>query len=204
MKSIYLKKGMTLIEIIIVIAILGIIMIAMSSFQLGILNNNRFSQDSLTSLQDAKTILRTMIKEMRTIAPSNNGSFAIINVATSTISFYSDIDGDAIKEQLRYFLVSTTLKKGVIKPSGSPLVYNPANENISILANNIKNSTSTMLFEYYNENYTGTSSPLTYPINLSDIHLIKVNLMIDVDPNRSPVPRLYTSQVNLRNLKNNL
>lgn len=204
MKFYSLKKGMTLAEIVVVLGIFGLIVVAISSFQRDIILNNKYSQDSLSGAQDARTILRTMVKELRSASPSNNGSFAIIQTGTSSLSFYSDTDADGLKEQIRYFISTSTLKKGSIKPTGSPLTYNSANEVFTTLAFNIKNATSTALFEYYNSSYTGTSSPLTQPVTASNVRLIKINLMIDADPNKAPIIRTYTSQVNLRNLKDNL
>jgi prepilin-type N-terminal cleavage/methylation domain-containing protein len=204
MKNISQKKGMTLAEIVVVIGILGIIMIAISYFQVNILKNNKYSFDSLSSTQDARSILRTMIKELRSASPSNNGSFPIIIAATNTLSFYSDVNADGLKEQMKYFIASSTLKKSVIIPSGSPLTYNSANEKLSILAYNIKNAATSSLFEYFDEDYSGTSTSLTQPVTITNVHLIKINLLIDSDPNRAPILRTYTSQVNLRNLKDNL
>lgn len=201
------SKGFTLAEIVVVVGILGLIMIAISNFQVNVLNNNKYAQDSLSSADDARVILRVMVKEMRTASPSNNGAYAIAQAATNTMTFFSDVDGDGLKEQIRYFVSTTTsptLRKGLIKPTGSPAVYNPANEVFTTLAYNIKNATSTALFQYYDNGYAGTSSPLTMPVTVTAIRLVKINLMIDVNPNKSPIPRLYTSQVSLRNLKDNL
>ncbi len=198
------KGGMTLIEIIVVVGIFGIISIAISSFQRNIFVFNKFSADSLTNIQDAQTIVRTMVRELRPASTGNNGAFAISQAATNTIVFFSDTDSDGLKEQIRYFIASSTLLKGTIKPSGSPITYNPANEKIFTLAYNVKNSTSTALFEYFDSNYMGTSSPLTYPLTVTQVHLVRINLLLDSDPNRSPLVRTYTSQVNIRNLKDNL
>lgn len=198
------QKGMTLIEIVVVLGILGIIGVAISSFQRDVFVNNKYAMDSLSSIQDARTILRTMVKELRSASPSNNGAYAIAQAATNTLTFFSDTDGDGLKEQIRYFISTTTLKKGYIKPSGSPATYNSANESFSVLAYNIKNATSTALFEYFDSSYSGTSAPLVFPVTVTQIHLVKINLMIEADPNRAPLPRIYTSQVNLRNLKDNL
>ncbi|MEK7463788.1 MAG: type II secretion system protein [Patescibacteria group bacterium] len=203
----YFKKGFTLVELIVVIGILGLIMIGVSNFQVDVLVYNKYAENSLSSAQDARNVLRVIVKELRTASPSNNGAYAIAQAATSTITFFSDTDGDGLKEQIRYFISTTTpvtLKKGSIKPIGSPSVYSPSAEVFSTLAYNIKNATSTALFEYYDNGYAGTSSPLTQPVTVTSIRLVKINLMIDADPNKSPIPRLYTSQVSLRNLKDNL
>ncbi len=198
------QKGYTLAEIVVVVGIFGLIVIALSNFQRGVIMNNRYAQDSLSSAQDARNILRVMVRELRTASPANDGSYAIATAATNTIAFFADTDGDGLKEKVRYFIATTTLKKGSIKPSGSPLTYNSANETFSFLAYNVKNATSSPLFEYYDSNYAGTSSPLVQPVTVTSVHLVKINLMIDSDPLRAPLIRTYTSQVNLRNLKDNL
>lgn len=198
------NKGFSLIEIVVVVGILGVIVVAITTFQSNILKNNKIAQDSLSSAQDARSILSMMIRELRSASPGNDGAFAIAQAGTSTVTFYSDTDGDGLKEKIRYFLTATTLKKGTIKPTGSPLSYNSGNEAQSFLAYNIRNSTTTPLFEYYNANYTGTSSPLTQPVTTTAVRLVKINLVIDLDPNRAPIVRAFTSQVNLRNLKDNL
>jgi len=198
------NRGFSLIEIIVVVSILGILILAISNFQLGVLNNNKYAFDSLTSAQDARVILGMMVRELRSTSPGNDGSFAISQAATNTITFFSDTTGSGVKDKIRYFVTANTLRRGQIKPTGSPLSYVNANETITTLAYNIKNSTSTPLFEYYNSNYTGTGPSLTIPVTTTNIRLVKINLMIDTDPNKSPIVRTYTSQVSLRNLKDNL
>ena len=204
MKTSQIQKGFTLIEILVAVAILGVIMVAISTFQVNIFKFNKYSSDVLQSSQDARSILRTMVTELRTSQPSNNGAYPIVLAATSSITFFSDTDADGLQEQIRYYLSTTTLKKGVIVPTGSPLTYNSNQEKFFYLAYNIKNGTSSPLFEYFDNTYAGTSSPLTQPVTVSKVRLVKINLLIDADPNRSPLPRLYTSQVMLRNLKDNL
>lgn len=198
------QKAFSLIEIIVVVAIFSLIIVLVGSFQSNILVYNKYSSDVISSAQDARSILRTMVQEMRSAKTGNNGSYPIVQVATSTIVFFSDTDADGLQEQIRYFITTTTLTKGVIKPSGSPLSYNPSQEKFSILAYNIKNGTSTSLFEYFDSSYNGTSSPLVQPVAVNTIRLVRINLLIDADPRRSPLPRLYTSDATFRNLKDNL
>lgn len=198
------NNGFTLAEIVVVVGIFGIIVVLLSNFQRDVILNNKYAQDSLSSAQDARNVLRVMVKELRGASPGSDGSFAITTAATNTISFYSDIDGDGAKDKVRYYIATTTLIKGYIKPTGNPPVYTSASEVFNTLAYNVKNATSSPLFEYYDNTYAGTSSPLTQPVTVTSVHLIKINLMIDADPNKSPIVRTYTSQVNLRNLKDNL
>ena len=198
------KRGMTLVEIIVAIAILIIVMIAVSTFQYNVLDYNRHSQTALTNVGDATNILKYMSKELRTMSPSVTGSYPILSVATSSITFYSDIEGDGTKEQIRYYIASTTLYRGIIVPSGSPMTYNPTDESKSTIATGVRNATSSALFEYFNGLYGGNEQPLTYPITIFTIRLVKINITIDSDPRRSPVPITYTTQISLRNLKDNI
>lgn len=197
------KKGFSLIEILVVVAIFGLIMISVSKFSADVFSLGGTVRDSLSSAQDARALLKTIAREIRMASSANNGSFTIDSASTSTFSFYSDIDDDGNKEKVRYFLSGNILKKGVIKPSGNPVVYNSSGESVSILVNNIKNATSS-IFEYFDSNYDGISSPLSIPVNLSTIRLVKITLKIDADPNRAPLIRTYTTQVSFRNLKDNL
>ena len=135
--------------------------------------------------------------------PSANGAYPIASASTSTITFFSDVDADSIEDQVRYYIASTTVYKGVIKPTGSPLTYS-GSETTKILATGIRNSSSTPVFEYYDSNYAGTSSPMTYPLTITSIRLIKINLTIDTDVNKAPIWRTFSTQVGLRNLKDNL
>jgi prepilin-type N-terminal cleavage/methylation domain-containing protein len=198
------NHGMTLVEIVVAMSIMVVVMIAVVAFEYNVLDYNRYSQVTLSNVQDATNILKYMSRELRTMSPSANGSYPILSAATSSITFYSDIEGNGTKEQIRYYLSSTTLYRGVTEPSGSPQTYNLSNESTSIIVTGVRNATSSALFEYFNSSYSGSGLPLTYPMAISSIRLVKINITIDSDPRRSPVPITYSTQVSLRNLKDNI
>ena len=197
------RGGFTLVEILVAIFIITLIGIAIINFQIDIFSLNKTSSENLDAQTDARNTLKTVSAELRSMAPSNNGSYAIALAATSSITFYVDIDNDNLKEQVRYFQDSTNLKKGIIKPSGIPLTYNPASEEITNLINNLANGSSP-IFYYFDKNYDGTSSPLEIPVNIPSVRLVKINIIIDKDSNQAPGVITVTTQVSLRNLKDNL
>lgn len=199
-----LERGMTIAEIIISIGILMVVMVAVSSFEYNVINYNRSAQVALTNTQEAENILKFMAKELRTMAPSANGSYPIGTAATSSLTFYADVDSDGLQDQVRYYLATTTLYRGTTKPTGSPATYNLANENKYVLATGVRNSSTTPSFEYFSGTYDGTTGAMTYPLTITAIRLVKVNITIDSDPTKSPVPRTFSTQVSLRNLKDNL
>lgn len=201
----FLKKqnGFSLVEIVIVITITVVIFMAVFQFGQNIFSINTVATSNLSAQTDGRKVLKTMVKELRSSSPSSLGAYPISSVSTSSIVFFSNIDADNYKEQIRYFLDGTELKKGVIKPSGDPLIYNMANENVYLMIRDIK-PTSTPIFEYYDQNYNGSSTPLSSPINIPAIRHIKITVPIEKDSNKLPGLIIVTSQVTLRNLKDNL
>lgn len=197
------KSGFSLVEILITVAIGSVIFLAVFNFGTSIFSFNSNAQKNLSAQSDARRVLKTMVKELRSASPSSLGSYPIMLAGTSTLTFFVNIDGDAYKEQVRYFLQGNELKRGMIKPSGSPLSYNPASEQISTLIVDINNG-ATPIFDYFDSGYAGTSTPLIQPVQITKIRLIRATFKIEKDPNRSLGPLIVESQVFLRNLKDNL
>jgi prepilin-type N-terminal cleavage/methylation domain-containing protein len=207
MKNKFLKnknKGFTLIEILVVTLIFTIIIIALTEFERDIFYLNTVQSGSLSSATDAQSILNTMVKEIRAASQGADGSYPIVTAGTSTLTFFSDIYENGVQEKVMYFISSTTLKKAVFVPTGAPLSYPTATTTTIILASNVRNATSTNIFDYFDSTYTGTSSPLVQPVTVSAIRLVRITLVLDTYTNRPMAPVTYTSQVSIRNLKNNL
>ncbi len=197
------QVGFTLIETLVAMFILTLIAVVVVNFQLDIFSLNKISNSNLLSQEGARRTLKNFSAEIRSVTASDAGAYALAQTATSSITFYTNIDSDASVEKIRYFLDGTILKKGTIKPTGNPATYNPADENFIILSNNIANAT-TSIFTYYDTDYDGTSPALTDPVSPSQVRLIKIDLIIDEDPSKDPPPLYMTTQATPRNLKDNL
>ena len=155
---------------------------------------------------EGRKILNVMVSELRSTAPSALGSYPVETAATNTITFFADVNSDDVSDRIRYFFDPVTHKvmRGVVLAEGEPPAYNLADETLSTLITDIANGTSTPVFDYYDKNYAGTSSPLTLPINITDIRLVKVTIKIEKNPDRGPLLTTMTSQAAFRNLKDNL
>jgi len=197
------KSGFSVIEVLVGIFIIILIGLAVYSFQKDIFSLNRTISGSLAAQDETRRALKSMSAEIRTASPSSLGAYALSQTATSSFTFYSNIDDDSFKERVRYFTDGSTLKKGVIKPSGTPLTYNPANEVISELTHDVAN-TVTSIFSYYDANYDGTTQSLEEPIDIAAVRLVKITIVIDKDPETPPEPMVLTTQISMRNLKDNL
>lgn len=199
-----LVSGFTLVELLISIFIISVITFTVSTFQKDVFSLNYSLQGSLNAQIDARHVLRVMVFELREMSPSALGAYPIALASSTAITFYSDINNDGLKDRVRYFLSGTDVKKGVVAPSGSPVTYNDANEKLSTIITGYVASSTSPLFQYYPSSYTGTTVPLPVPINIPSVRLVRINVFIDKDPNHSPALLIVTSQVSLRNLKDNL
>lgn len=193
--------GFTLLELLIGFAVLVIIVLVSGVFLTNIFGSESFFKNSLITQADVQQSMQIFGLEIRSMGPSDLGSYPIDIAATSTLGFYSDIDEDGIMEHVRYFLNGQILQKGVIQPTGSPLVYNPASEVITDVIQNVI-PTSTPLFSYYDNTYDGTKPPLSQPVNVQAVTVIGINFTTQ-EQNPSISVKFATVETP-RNLRTNL
>lgn len=196
-------SGFSVIEALVAIFVVTLVATAVGTFQKDVFALNRIFSSSLIAQDEARRALKTMSATVRSASPSSTGAYALAHVATSSLTFYSNVDGDPLKERIRYFLDGTVLKRGVTKPSGNPLTYNPADETIGELVHDVVNGT-TPVFSYYDTTYDGTTPALAEPIDIAVVRLAKITIVIDREPSAPPGPVTLTTQVSMRNLKDNL
>jgi prepilin-type N-terminal cleavage/methylation domain-containing protein len=88
------------------------------------------------------------------------------------------------------------LKKGVIEPVGNPATYPSDQEQVSLVTSYVRNDPP--IFKYYD---AAGNEIVQLPARLDDTKLMKVYMVINVDPNRPPVEFQLEEYVELRNLK---
>lgn len=200
------NKGFTILEVVIATTIMVGVVLGAGAFARDILNLNRSATQSLIAQSDARRVLKSAVAELRTASPSDTGAYAIESAATSSLIFFADIDGDGRAERLRYFLdpETRTLKRGVVVSVNNPPEYVIDQETTSTLAEGLSFESNLPIFEYFDTNYDGTTEPLSYPLDVSVIRLVRITVTIDKDPNKLPGPQTIFSEVTLRNLKDNL
>lgn len=203
MKKINKNAGFSLAETLVAVAIFVVISGIVSFFYRDITLLFNFGQQDLNAQLGARKVLKPMVSEVRSASRSELGSYHIASSTDSFFAFYSDIDNDGLTEKLEYYLDNGTFKRDVISPSGDPLIYDEGNRETYILIENVVNTPLEPIFEYYGTDYDGTGEPLD-PISIPDIRLVKIAVIMDEDPNRPPDEIVVTTQVSIRNLKDNL
>ena len=197
------SAGFTLIEVVIVLAILAIIGGAIFTFQRDIFFNSSVIQSGAIAENNLQNVLRQFIGEARGVRPATTGAYAIDTAATSTFIFYSDIDSDNQPERVRYFLADGNFKRGVVNPTGSPAIYDLSEEKIKTIATDVINGPID-IFSYFGQDFNGSGDPLAQPVDVAKIRLVKINIGFDPNPARPFQPMWISSVVMLRNLKHAL
>ncbi len=186
-----MSRGFTLVEILVTVGIFVLLIGAVTGFQKFVFSQNRLTQNDLLINQDARAALRALTAELRSARPGVTGAYPIAEAASSTLTFFSDVTGDGLPDQLRYFVAGGELRRGLSPAAGAPAGYATTSETVSVMARDLP-PTAPAIFTYYDRNYAGTSTPLTAPVNIAAIRLIKATI------------NSYTTQVVPRSLKDNL
>lgn len=197
-------NGFTFIEVLITVAITGIVSLAIVGLQYIITQNQLVTFQNFLNIEEANAQITTLVREIRNIRPGENAAYSLERANDQELIFYSDIDYDGESEKVRYTLSGTQLVKGVIEPTDFPATYPSANEKVKVLTNNARNG-GDAIFYYYNGDWPAdtTTNPLPSPTRLSDSKLLRVYLKLNnkVDPQSDFILESY---VQLRMLKQNL
>lgn len=198
-----MSSGFTLLEILVTMGILFIVLFAVTTFGLDVSTFGGFLGENLNSHNELQQTFKTIKIEIRSMGPASNGGYPIESATETSFVFFSDLEGDGLFERVRYYLDGTTLKRGVIKPTGNPLVYLLANEQIREVAHNIVNN-PLVIFSYYPKDVSGEGAPLAFPVNPSVIRLLKIDLQADASPQQLPEPARLSILITIRNFRGTL
>ncbi len=198
------QRGITLLETVIVLGILTIVIVGVTSLFKDTFTFNRSISNSLDTTGNARRALKTMIAEIRIASPSSLGAYPLVQTATSSFIFYGNIDTDVQMERIRYYRNGTSLMRGIVNPTVGTLAYDLNTEVVAQIAKNVVNENSTPIFSYYDSTYSGTQPSLSGAFDISLVRLVKVNLVVDSTGTSTAQSDIFSSQVSMRNLKDNL
>ena len=200
-----LLTGFTLIEVLVVSAIIIILGGVIYATMRDLFFANSFFSDALLTERTAESAISTMISELRGATQGDTGTYALEKTDPNSLAWYANIDNDSQIERVQYFVNQGSLWKSVVNPAGNPLTYSTSTvpENVTLVLRGIVASTTVPTFSYYPATYAGTSTPLAQPFSPVLVRHVKITLIIDNDPTKLPPPLTVSSEVNLRNLKDN-
>jgi prepilin-type N-terminal cleavage/methylation domain-containing protein len=201
-RTIY-SQGFSLTETIVVIALFSVLLLAIMNTVTQIYKYNSATLEQANEIEVARRGLLTWVRDAREMTFGVDGSFPIERADTHRMGFYSDIDKDLSVEYVEYVLSSTTLYKYTYEATGTPPVYSTTTptrtETLSQYVQNLLQNQVT--FRYYNEIGTQIASSSAM---ISDVRYIRMNLIVNIDPLRSPGEFMLQGSAAPRNLKENL
>lgn len=198
----FMYKGFTLTETIVVIAITAIVMTSFTAFFVRMWQMNHFTIELGYATLIASRGVDNAVKNIRRASYGGDGSYPVEDLDEDEFIFYANYDDDDDIERVRYFLndVDNTFNVGVtdIDTSSTPPTYDPAtDEVVTQIANYVVNNPSEEpIFRYYDlEN-----NEVTIPANVGDVSLVKILLFVNIDEIKQPNNVRIESHVLMRNL----
>ncbi|MCA9357013.1 type II secretion system protein [Candidatus Nomurabacteria bacterium] len=196
------QLGMTLVEMVVVIGIYTILSLAITTSITNLYKNNSYAIEQSEEVDNARKGITQWNRDVKEMTTAEDGTFPLVVIDENHLGYFSDTDQDANVEYVEYILSTTTLKKFTYNPTGSPAVYNfssPDSEEIlSEYVRNISQSVPTFTYFDNSGNQLNSASPIL------DVRYIKAQIIVNIDPVRSPGEFMLMSSVAPRNLKDNL
>lgn len=198
MNSMHRYRGMTLVEMMVVVSLLTMLSYALLSVIATFYRYNAYTVAQAYQVDHARRGVELLVRDLREMTYADDGAFPLVESATTSVTFFSDIDRDDSVELVTYELSSTTLYKHVFDASGSPPVYSTTTPNLTYTVSEyVQNSIQGFnIFTYYDEN----GAILSATSSVTDVRYIDVNIIVNIDPIRDPGEFMLRSSAALRNL----
>lgn len=190
-------RGLTIIEAVVAVAIVAVIMLAIVGSIIFFYRANRSALEQSFQINNARKGVELLVRDLREATAGDDGSYAVVSVASTSVSFFSDIDSDLTVERISYELSGTTLFRGVLDSSGVPLSYAgaAATSTVSEYVRNLEESEP--IFRYYNTD----GIEITNYADFQKVRFVSVSLIVNIEPIRAPEEFTLRSSATLRNLR---
>ncbi|NTW15633.1 MAG: hypothetical protein HGA38_04700 [Candidatus Moranbacteria bacterium] len=195
--------GMTLVEALVAISVMTVAMAGFSLLFVRAYRSNAFILETGAASAAASRGVDRLISNLRKIRQGDDGSYPIVSGSGSDLKVFLDIDDDGKTERVHYYLQNGALRQGVTEPSATqPVTYPSSDQVVTTVASNVANATDEPVFSYYNDDYPGdtVNNPLATPIAVEEARLVRVRLIININPNRAPEETNVESIAEFRNL----
>ncbi len=193
------SKGFSLVEMLISIAIMALLTVMVTGSIIYLYRTNATNISQAVSLNAANKALRSMVGEVRGVMYAEDGSYPLVTIATSTLTFYADVDQDGRAERVRYFVSGTTLKRGVIEPTASSS-YPAGSEVVATTTVGLHNvAKGVPLFRYFGAD----GVEITGQSDMLKVRLVRIEVLVNTDTKSLIQAIDIHSEAALRNLKYN-
>ena len=196
------RQGFTVAEMLVVTALFTVLSLVVLNAIASFYRYNAYTVAQSYQVEHARRGVEFLVRDLREMTFADNGAFPLVAVASSSISFYSDIDRDFSVELVEYELAGTVLYKNIYNATGTPLAYNLNDPDETIVISEYVQNLlqSTPVFAYYDEEGVA----IAFPGPVTEVRYVDVYLIVNIDPIRDPGEFMLRSSAMLRNLKETL
>ncbi len=197
MKTIHTERGLTLIEVVVSVGIIAVIMVVISQSVIYFYRANRVTFEESYQIRSAQKGVQVLIRDLREATYGDNGAYPLATIASSTLTFYSDVDRTSPVEQIKYQLTGQKLTRTIVSSTGIPPTYTGAiaTSTVSEYVRNIGDNIS--LFRYYN----AAGVEVTSQTDIADVVSVAVCVVVEITPIHAPGEFTLRSGATIRNLR---
>lgn len=192
-----LQRGLTLIEVVVSVGIIAIIMVVISQSVIYFYRANRVTFEESFQIRSAQKGMEVLVKDLREATYGDNGAYPLGAIATSTLTFYSDVDRSAPVERITYKLIGMSLYRTITNSVGSPPTYTGtvATSTVSDYVRNVGDNIP--VFRYYD----ASGVEITSQANIADVVSVSLSVIVDITPIHAPGEFTLRSGATIRNLR---
>jgi Tfp pilus assembly protein FimT len=197
------KPAFTLLEAMLSIAIFSIGMVGFAMLFAKTWRTNSYSIEMGQSSLQVSRGVNMMGNFIRSARQGDDGSYPIVSASGNSFTIFSDYNKDGITERLHLYKTGTDILMGITNPTSTmPKTYPSGDQKTVTIATHIVNQATEPVFFYFNKYYPGDTAhnPLSAPITIADVRLVKIFLHINIDPNRPPDNIQMQTFIEMRNL----
>jgi prepilin-type N-terminal cleavage/methylation domain-containing protein len=196
-------KGMSLVEMMIAITVVSIATIGFTELFVFSWHQNAYTIEMGQTSMSVSQGMNRMVQYLREVRQGDDGSYPVVSANNNDLVVFGDYDRDGITERMHFYKNGEDILMGVRKPSsGMPKTYAAGDSSTVVIASHIVNDNVTPIFAYYNSSYPEDSinNPIPTPANAPNVRLVRIDLHMNIDPNRPPDNIQIKSFVEMRNL----
>ena len=191
------QAGMTMIESLIWISIFTITMVSLMASVLYFYRTNKYAVEQSGAVTSAQRGIDKLVRTIREASYSSQGAYPVVSIGANDLIFYADVDNDPLIEKVHYYVSGTYLMQGITDATGAPPGYTTA-EVVSVISDYVRNLyQGVTTFRYYDT----SGAEITNYAQWVQVRFVRVNVVVNVDPNKLPNQLNMNSSAALRNLK---
>lgn len=190
-------RAFTLIEMIVVVALTGTVGVGLLLMISYFYRSNAYLIEATTATESASEGIVVTLESLREATYGEDGSYPLAAAATSSVTFYADLDLDDSVERVRFYIENGTLYRALTEPGGNPPSYASQTPTVTTIATYVKNGTSTPAFRYYDQ----SGAELTGAIDIAEVRTVRSRFEVDINPLRAPNVVSFEGAATLRNIR---